>query len=182
MPPFMTQAPTEFGYAQAPDYVAIDLPYLGSDLGMLLVMPRGGTLARFEAGLTAAQLGAIAQALAPRRVKLSMPRFELVAHRSLNEALSALGMPVAFSDSADFSGITAQEPLKIATVEHGADLKVTEQGTVAAAATGIVAEPTAAAPSATMRVTLDHPFLLFLRDERSGAILFAGRVADPTQR
>ena len=90
-------------------------------------------------------------------------------------------MPIAFSPQADFSGITTQTPLAISAVEHGADLKVDEAGTVAAAATGISIAPTAAAPGRVIQLTLDHPFLLFIRDDRTGAILFAGRVSDPTQ-
>lgn len=179
--PFMSRAATNLDYARGPGYQAVDLPYLYSDLSMLVVMPSARTLARFEAGLTPASLSALQRALSPRMVKLSMPRFHLIAHSELNAPLAALGMPAAFSDMADFSGITGQVPLKISSVQHGADLKVTEHGTVAAAATGVVVTPTAAAPSLATRVTLDHPFLLFLRDQRTGAILFAGRVADPTK-
>jgi serpin B len=72
-------------------------------------------------------------------------------------------------------------PLRISIVEHAADLKVDEQGTVAAAATGIVG-PTAIArpPGPPVTVDLDHPYLLLLRDDASGAILFVARVADPS--
>ncbi len=179
--PFMTQPPTEFAYGRTAGYVAVDLPYLYSHLSMLIVMPSAGTLERFQRGLSTGALTALAGALAPRRLLLRMPRFHLIAHRSLNAALAALGMPVAFTDRADFSGITAQVPLKISAVEHGADLKVDEHGTIAAAATGISLSPTAAAPSPATQLTLDHPFLLFLRDDPTGAILFTGRVTDPTK-
>jgi serpin B len=179
--PFMTQAPTQFEYAGGHGFVAFDLPYLYTHLSMLVVMPRSGTLVSFERQLTPGRLAAITRLLAPRRVKLRMPRLHLIAHEGLNAALASLGMPVAFTDRADFSGITPSPPLKISTVQHGADLKVDEHGTVAAAATGIALQPTAVAPIAAIRVTLDHPFLLFLRDDGSGAILFAGRVADASR-
>lgn len=179
--PFMAQPATEFPYRRTAGYVAVDLPYLYSHLSMLMVMPSAGTLGRFQRQLSAAALTALAGATAPQRLILRMPRFHLIAHRSLNAALAALGMPVAFTDRADFSGITAQVPLKISTVEHGADLKVDEHGTIAAAATGISLSPTAVAPSPATRLTLDHPFLLFLRDDHTGAVLFAGRVTDPTK-
>ena len=110
-----------------------------------------------------------------------MPRFHLHGHAQLNDVLGALGMPLPFTDRANFSRITPQIALKIQDVEHGADLMVDEQGTVAAAATGISFEPTAAPGGPLRRITLDHPFLLFLRDDNSGAILFAGRVADPSR-
>jgi serpin B len=89
-------------------------------------------------------------------------------------------MPVAFSDGADFSAITAPTSLKIAAVEHAATLKVDEAGTVAAAATGISLEPTAAPVLGNVvSLRLNRPFLLFLRDDATGAVLFAARVNDP---
>ncbi len=178
--PFMTQPPTLLSYARGAGYQAVDLPYRSSTLSMLVVMPSPGTLERFEQRLSVPSLTGLEKSLAPRLVDLRMPRFHLVLHAELSQALAALGMPLAFGDRADFSGITAQAPLKIAAVEHGADLKVDEFGTVAAAATGISLTPTAVAPSPVTRLTLDHPFLLFLRDDVTGAVLFAGRVADPT--
>jgi serpin B len=110
-----------------------------------------------------------------------MPRFHLAGHSELNQPLAALGMPLAFSDQADFSGITGQLPLTISHVQHGADLAVDEHGTVAAAATGISFMPTSAFGGHPTRVMLDHPFLLFLRDAASGAILFAAQVVDPAK-
>jgi serpin B len=110
-----------------------------------------------------------------------MPRFKLSLHTSLRRVLSGLGMPVAFSISANFSGITHQNQLMIHDVVHGATLKVDEQGTVAAAATGVTFVGSSAPGGPTVHLTLDHPFLVFLRDDASGAILFAGRVEDPTR-
>ena len=177
---FMTQPPMFASYARRAAYQAVELPYLQSDLAMLVVMPAAGSLARFQRALTAATLAAIGAGMREGRVKLRMPRFHLAVHAELNAVLAALGMPLAFSDHADFSGITSQIPLKISNVEHGADLTVNEHGTVATAATGISIGPTAAAPSPVTPLSLDHPFLLFLRDQASGTILFAGRVTDPT--
>ncbi|HWF23840.1 MAG TPA: serpin family protein [Solirubrobacteraceae bacterium] len=170
--PFMTEAPTEFAYARRAGYRAIDLPYLSSTLSMLLVMPAPGTLASFERALTGRGLARVERSLSPRRVDLRVPRFELKFDTALNAVLSHLGMPIAFTNGANFSGITAPTQLKIAAVEHAADLKVDEQGTVAAAATGIGLVPTSIMVGPTTRLTLDHPFLAFLRDDATGAILF----------
>jgi serine protease inhibitor len=179
---FMTQPPAEFGYLAGHGFVAVDLPYLYTHLSMLLVMPGAGTtLASFQRQLSPGQLSAISRSLVSRMVKLRMPRFHLIAHEGLNAVLASLGMPIAFTNRADFSKITPTPPLLISTVQHAADLAVDEQGTVAAAATGIAIQPTAGTPGPVTRVTLDHPFLLFLRDDQSGAILFAGRVADPSR-
>jgi serpin B len=179
--PFMTQPSTSFGYARGSGYVAVELPYLDSNLSMLAVMPTPGTISGFERHLTPAAFGTLTSSLSTRLVDLRMPKLALALQTDLVPALSSLGMPVAFSDRADFSGITSATSLKIAAVEHGADLKVDESGTVAAAATGISLTPTAVERGATVNVTLDHPYLLFLRDDSTGAILFAARVANPSQ-
>jgi serpin B len=179
--PFMTQAPTSLPYARRRGYQAVELPYLNSTLSMLVVMPTAGTFTRFAHGLTsAAALARIAGSLDPTPVDLRMPRFHLAAHQGLAPTLAALGMPLAFSDAADFSGITARPSLKISQVEHAADLVVDEHGTVATAATGIAFVPTSA-PAQPTKLTLNHPFLLFIRDTHSAAILFAARVADPSR-
>jgi serpin B len=179
--PFMTQSPTEFGYGHGKGYVAVDLPYLNSRLSMLAVMPAPGTIATFQRSLTAARFGRVVGSLRRQFVDLRMPKLSLKLHTDLSAALARLGMPTAFSDQADFSGITRATSLKIATVQHGALLRIDEAGTVAAAATGISLEPTAVPIGPAARVTLNHPYLLFLRDDGTGAILFAARVADPTQ-
>ena len=177
--PFMTQPPTPFAYATGPGYEAVDLPYGYSTLSMTIVMPDRGTMAQFERTLTVGSLAALTRSLAPTRIDLRMPKFHLSSHADLVPTLAALGMPVAFGDMADFSGITTEVPLAISAVQHGADLKVDEAGTVAAAATGIAVAPTAAAPGRVTQVTLDHPFLVFVRDDGTGTILFAARVSDP---
>lgn len=177
--PFMTQTPIVVSYARRDGYRAVDLPYQHSTLSMLLVMPAPGTLARFERGLSTASLAQITRALASRRVELHVPRFHLAFNTALNPVLSALGMPVAFTDAADFSGVTAHPTLKISTVEHAADLQVDEAGTVATAATGIGLVPTAVEREPATRLTLDHPFLAFLRDDATGTILFVAQVTNP---
>jgi serpin B len=174
----MTEPTFEAPYGQSASWKAIELPYADSSLSMLVVMPSAGTLTSFERHLNPAALGRIAGTLRQSGVELRMPRLTLRLHTSLNSALEALGMPDAFGASADFSGITHATSLQIQDVEHAAYMRVDEAGTVAAAATGISVLPTAIlAP--TVRLTVNRPFLLFLRDDTTGAILFAGRVMNP---
>jgi serpin B len=176
--PFMTQPQAQFAFARRADYRAVELPYLDSRLSMLVVMP-SGPLAQFEHRLTAGRIAAIERSLQSGPVDLAMPRFHLAVHTELNGALARLGMPTAFSDFADFSGITKQIALTIQKVMHGADLRVDEAGTVAAAATGISFLPTSAPAGPVTQLVLDHPFLALIRDQASGTILFVARVADP---
>ena len=161
-------------------YDAVELPYERSTLSMLIVMPPRGRLPAFQRGLTLASLGTVISSLHAARVKVRLPRFHLTIHSDLVPVLASLGMPIAFTSNADFSAITTAVPLAIGTVQHGADLRVDEEGTVAAAATGASVVATAVAPVPAPTVNVNHPFLLFLRDRATGAVLFAGRVSDPT--
>jgi len=122
---------------------------------------------------------AILKDVEPRRVALTMPRFEFESSFSLKEALAAMGMPVAFSGSADFSGMTGNRDLFIADVIHKAFVSVDEAGTEAAAATAVVMELTAL-PGTPVEVTLDRPFVFLIHDIETGAILFVGRVVAPS--
>jgi serpin B len=176
--PFMSQSHLDAGYASGRGYVAVDLRYAASNLSMLIVMPAAGTLQRFQAGLSAARLARISNALAPATLDLRMPRFHVSSRVSLKGALSALGMPLAFGALADFSAISRKIALEISAVEHAADLKADEHGTVAAAATGITFMPTAAPIGNPIRLVLDHPFTVFVRDLDDGAVLFAARIGD----
>ena len=104
-------------------------------------------------------------------VAVSLPRFQVETALELRPALSALGAALAFSADADFSGIAA-EPLRLAEVVHKAFLEVNEEGTEAAAATGVVLTK-----SPPKRFRADHPFLLVIQDRKTKAVLFCGRVA-----
>ena len=171
---------TTLSFTKTKAYDAIELPYEHSTLSMVIVMPPPGALPAFQRGLTPASLDTVLASVHSGRVKLLLPRFHVTIHSDLVPTLSALGMPIAFSAAANFSGITTSVPLAIGTVQHGADLKVDETGTIAAAATGASMVATAVAPVPAPTVNVNHPFLLFLRDGATGAVLFAGRVNDPT--
>lgn len=177
--PLMTQTPVAVRYARRDDYQAVDLPYAHSNLSMLLVMPTPGTLASFRRGLSAGSLAQLEQTLSWRRVELHVPRFHLSFDTELNPVLSALGMPAAFTDAADLSGIAAHTALKMSAVEHAADLQVDEEGTVAAATTGVGLQPTAVTPTPATRLIVDHPFLVLLRDAVTKTILFVAQVTKP---
>jgi serpin B len=113
-------------------------------------------------------------------VQVSLPKFRAESDFSLRQALSAMGMPTAFSDKADFSGISAKVGLAISEVMHKAFVDVTEQGTEAAAATGMTMRATAMRmPEPAVVFRADHPFLYLIRDTRSGVILFIGRLKNP---
>jgi serpin B len=179
---FMHQTET-LRYGRGHGYAAVDLPYRSSTLSLLIMLPVGESVAALSQRLGATRLASIARALSPRPVKLTLPRFHLQTSTMLNGTLVALGMRAAFTAGANFSAITKALPLQIGQVDHAADFMVDEEGTIAAAATVVSVEATAERVPLSNPVpfTANRPFLFFLRDDRTGAVLFAGRLNDPSQ-
>ncbi|MFN2292466.1 MAG: serpin family protein [Anaerolineae bacterium] len=176
--PLMRQT-SSLPYYAGEGYQAVELPYDGRELSMVILLPEQGGLEAFEDSLDAEQVAAIIENLGHEQVALAMPRFEFDAEFSLKDSLSALGMPQAFSEAADFSGMTGNRELFISEVVHKAFVSVDEAGTEAAAATAVVMK-LGAAPAEPIQVTLDHPFLFLIRDVQTGTVLFLGRVVDPS--
>ena len=169
----------QFQYAAGTGWQAVELPYVGGKLSMVVIVP--DDLAAFDKTLDGAALAGIVDRLSSREVILAMPKFGIESKLELAPVLAALGMPTAFSDTADFTGITKEQALQISAVIHQANIDVDEKGTEAAAATAIVMRATAM-PAEPVTLTIDHPFLFALRDQESGAVLFLGRITDPTTR
>lgn len=170
-------------YGSGRGYAAVDLPYRASTLSLLVVLPAKGRIGALQRRLSVRGLGRMVHGLSSRNVELSLPRFHLSTQTRLDGTLRKLGMGIAFSEAADFSRITRAVPLKIGLVEHAADLRVDEAGTEAAAATVVGVEAASGIaivlPPHTVTFNANHPFLFFLRDDRTGAVLFAGRVMNP---
>lgn len=164
-------------YAAGEGWQAVQLPYVGRQLAMLLVLP--DDLAAFDASLNAGAFAAITGGLEDRAVFVHLPRFGTESRLDLADILGALGLPTAFTDDADFTGITTEEPLKIRAVLHQANINVDEKGTEAAAATA-VEMVAAGAPAEPVDLVVDRPFLFALRDLGTGAVLFLGRITDPS--
>ena len=176
--PMMSQTES-FAYTEGDGYQAVELPYDGSELSMVILLPQTGQFEAFEGSLDAQQVDGIIGRLEPRQVALTMPKFEFESGFGLKEALAAMGMPVAFSEGADFSGITGNRDLFIADVIHKAFVSVDEAGTEAAAATAVVM-PIAIPPEEPVEVTVERPFIFLIRDIETGTILFVGRIVDPS--
>lgn len=184
----LMQQQEQVRYLQADGFQAVDLDYQGDELSLLALLPdtKDG-LRDLEHRLSARVFQDCVAKMVIREVDLVLPRVKLTWSSDIVPELSALGMSLAFNRSqADFSGINGHEPphenaLSISTVQHQAFIEMNEQGTEAAAATAIgmiVLGCHAPAPVPIFRA--DHPFLFAIRARKSGAILFLGRVADPT--
>jgi serpin B len=169
-----------FGYTKGEGYQAVELPYNGTELSMVILLPASGQFQSFEKGLQAQKISAIISALRPTRVALAMPKFEFESEFSLKDTLADMGMPDAFCPGdADFSGMTGNRDLFISEVVHKAFVAVDEAGTEAAAATAVMMSLTAV-PEPPVEVTIDRPFVFLIRDIETGAILFVGRVLNPS--
>ncbi len=166
-------------YLRGDGYQVVELPYAGQRLGMVIVLP-DGPLAPVESRLARAGLDGLLAGLALRQVTLALPRFRLTGQFSLGPALAALGMPLAFTSRADFTGITTAQPVHISDVVHQAYLDVDEQGTEAAAATAVVIRAAARVmiPGPPVELTVDRPFLFAITEPAGGTPLFLGRVTD----
>lgn len=159
----------------------VELPYRGGDLAMDLIVPDdpAGLLA-VEAALNGDTYRAAIDQLSPSEVTVRMPKVELTWTRSLGADLQALGMTDAFDPSlADFSGMMDGAALSIDVVVHKAFVSIDEEGTEAAAATGVAATTVSVSPEPIV-IMADRPYLFVIRDLLTGSVLFIGRIEDPS--
>jgi serpin B len=168
-------------YAAGEGWQAVELGYAGGELAMVLVVPDAGALAEVEGALPDGLLDDVVAALDRSEIDLRLPRWDIETSAQLADLLAEMGMPTAFTDAADFSGISREAALAISAVVHQANITVDENGTEAAAATAvIVGETSAPDPADVVELHVDRPFLFVLRDATTGANTFLGRVADPS--
>ncbi len=167
---------TEARYGEGAGWKAAELVYDGNELSMVIVVP--DDLTAFEAGLSGETFATIGDALSKHQLELALPKFKFDAPLGLKEPLQALGMTDAFSDAADFSGIDGGTTLKITDVLHKGFVAIDENGTEAAAATAVIVGTDSVPQPATL--TVDKPFVFFIQDLQTGALLFVGRVLDPS--
>jgi len=177
---FMNQT-SNFGYTDTPAAQILEMRYAGTGMAFDVLLPTTvAGLPSLEKSLTVDNLTGWLGHLATRNVQVSLPKFRAESQFSLRQALSAMGMPTSFTNKADFSGIDPKRGLAISEVVHKAFVDVSEQGTEAAAATGITMRATAmrmSEPPVVFRA--DHPFLFLIRDTSTGVVLFIGRLMDP---
>ncbi len=179
--PMMHQV-QRMGYMEGDGFQMVEMPYVGHQLSMLVMLPRKTSgLPEFERTLTADTLDQWLKAVRNRRVDLFLPRFKTTSQFNLSKVLKAMGMRDAFSpDAADFSGMTTAQRLFISEVIHKAYVDVNEEGTEAAAATAVGMKASAMPrPEEPVVFRADHPFMFIIRHRQTGSILFAGRLANP---
>lgn len=174
--PMMAQS-LETDYADLPGVQAIELPYTGEDVSMVLMLPDVGEFEAFERKLDARTLFGVFESLGRADGDLRLPRFEFAFDTKLSEPLAELGMPTAFTPDADFSGMVEGDGGPwIDEVYHEAYVSVDEKGTEAAASTAALMLESK--PPESFDLTFDRPFLYCIRDRPTDTVLFLGRVTD----
>ena len=177
--PMMNQK-AEFGYMETDDFQALEMPYVDQELSMVILLPKKfDALGEFEITFIQDNLTQWLTKIHKREVVVFVPKFKMTSQFSLASVLQSMGMTDAFSSDANFSGMDGKRDLFISAVIHKAYVEVNEEGTEAAAATGVVMRLTSVGPTPTPVFRADHPFLFLIRDNLTGSILFIGRVANP---
>lgn len=174
----MMRETASLAYAEGDNYQAVELPYEGGKLSMVILLPQSGQFSALEKLLDAGVVGDVIARLRPTQIALTMPKFEFRSSFSLKNALTALGMGAAFTDGADFSGMAGNKALSISDLLHKAFVSLDEKGTEAAAATAVIVGATSM-PLQPRPLAIDRPFVFLIRDIPTGAILFLGRVVNP---
>jgi serpin B len=175
-----------FNYFDGGTFQALEIPYQSGELSMIVFLPNDtGGLPALEQSLNASNMQQwLGQLQSVPKVILTLPKFKMTWQFELSDTLGAMGMPQAFGTQADFSGMTGGRDFFISAVIHKAYVDVNEEGTEAAAATATeMVEMAMQRPDRPQPIVFraDHPFIFLIRDNRSGGILFMGRVIDPTK-
>jgi serpin B len=175
----------DYHYGTAPGVKLLEMPYGKGDVAMVIALPEAQDgLSRIEADLSYQTFATWRSSLGKSqgRVDVALPSFEFSYGGSVTGALKSMGIQRAFSDSAEFDKISKNGKLSISDVFHKAYVKVDESGTEAAAATGVVMTSKAVAIVQSVPFIVDHPFLFYLHDTKTGRILFIGQVVNPAAK
>lgn len=178
----MMHQQNEFRYGESSELQVLELPYTGlGSLSMFILLPKKiDGLSGLEKLVTGENLRKWSSDLQLREAKVHLPKFRTTSEFDLADVLSSMGMSLAFSGKADFTAMSTQEKLFISAVIHKAFVDVNEEGTEAAAATAFGLNAAAPPqPKEPVEFRADHPFLFFIRDNRTQTVLFLGRLVNP---
>lgn len=177
----MMKIENDFSVYFEPDYSAIDLPYGQGNYSMVVLLPNDdSSLNKLINQLDNEEWNTLMQSMGePSAWNLELPKFKFEYENTLNNELIDLGLGLAFTGSADFTGINKNGGLKISRVKHKTFVEVNEEGTEAAAVTSVVLGVTSVGPN-TNTFAVDHPFLFVIKEKFTNAILFIGTVTDPS--
>ena len=176
-----TDKDAKFNYVETDNLQVLEMPYEGDKLSMIILLPKNDSLSSLESSLSLEKINDWRSKLREQRVDVFMPKFTFDTKYFMNETLAKMGMPTAFTYDADLSGMDGTQNLFIQKVIHQAFVDVNEEGTEAAAATGVSVGFKSAMPQQSIIFRADHPFIFVIQDKENGNILFFGRVSNPSK-
>jgi serpin B len=179
--PMMQSLKSDHKYLKTENAAILEIPYKNDELSMILILPDPGKFSAVEAAMSEAQFEIWQKQMTNQTVDVTIPKFKFRQKLMLSQKLKEMGMEQAFTDVADFSGMTKDESLKISEVIHEAFIEVNEEGTEAAAATAVIMVRTESKEfeDQTLQFRADRPFIFILKHKSKGSILFMGRVMNP---
>ena len=177
--PMMSISEKTFNYTETDDLQVLELDYDGDDVSMILVLPKENNISIAEQAINPASLLDWKESFDSLEVDVTIPKFKLETEYNLKKYLQMMGMDIAFTPNADFSGMTGAKDLFIKKVAHKAYIEVNEEGTEAAAATSVIMQLTAIIE--TVSFNADHPFVFLIQHKETGNVLFMGKIVDPTK-
>jgi serpin B len=170
-----------FNYGETGDLQILEMSYLGNDLSMIILLPKGNSLNKLENSISVENLADWKKDMKEERVQVSLPKFKFETTYFMAEDLKEMGMPTAFSLDADFTGMSPDQ-LFISEVIHKTFVEVSESGTEAAAATAVIMGTTGAVQQPQPKIfNADHPFIFIIQQKDTGNVLFLGRLSDPSK-
>jgi len=169
-------------YAKHGNLEAVELPFNGGKRSMVFILPASGKFTSIQNEMKGEEFSEILSILTPRSISLSLPKFSFETVSNNAEVLKLMGMQKAFTDEADFRGMDGTRSLYLQALVQKAKIDVNEAGTMAAAATTAVFGIKSLPSPQTLDIRFDRPFFFVIRDLETGAILFIGRVTDPTRK
>ncbi|MCR4313913.1 MAG: serpin family protein [Candidatus Uhrbacteria bacterium] len=176
-----TDKDAKFNYTETDSLQILEMPYEGETLSMIVLLPKNESLSSLEISLSLEKISDWRSKLREQRIDVFMPKFTFDTKYFMNETLAKMGMPTAFTYDADLSGMDGTQNLFIQEVIHQAFVDVNEEGTEAAAATGVSVGIKEAMSQQPPIFRADHPFIFVIQDKEQGNILFLGRVSNPSK-
>lgn len=178
--PFM-KLQEKLAYTATSEYQAIQLPYADGEMSMTVILPNEGVgLVEFQSKLSSGKWEEMQSGMNSMRGTILLPKFKMEYETELNDALEALGMTGAFEEGANFSKMIEEDaPLFISKVKQKTFIDVNEEGTEAAAVTGVMVSETSAPADDPFVMEVNRPFFFAITDNETGAILFMGFISNP---
>jgi serpin B len=174
----LTNSEGTFNYTETEELQILELPYKGDDVSMVIILPKKNNITIAKQQINKENMSTWMGSMRPKNLDIYLPKFKFKTEYNLKNILIDMGLDIAFSSNADFSGMNGYGGLFIEKVLHKGFIEVNEEGSEAAAATTVHMLETAI-PEPPKVFNADHPFIFLIRHKETGTILFMGTMENP---